>query len=150
MWCGNGTGCKVNIISVDGALGAITSLTIAEEGSGYSVGDTLIINGGDNNATFKVGSVGGVSEVFYGAFDYSGRVGLISDTSTDSFNNNDTSGWDYYFKMTNPNGGAKSRWQSDTELVVHPRMVLEIMLDLVMIQVVILLFLIDLYLLMVV
>ena len=111
---GNGTGCKVNIISVDGALGAITSLTIADEGSGYSVGDTLIINGGDNNATFKVGTVGGVSEIFYGAFDYSGRMGLISDTSTDSFNNNDTSGWDYYFKMTNPNGGAKSRWQSDT------------------------------------
>ena len=111
---GSGTGCKVNIISVDGALGAITSLTIADEGSGYSVGDTLIINGGDNNATFKVGTVGGVSEVFYGAFDYSGRMGLISDTSSDSFKNNDTSGWDYYFKMTNPNGGAKSRFESNT------------------------------------
>ena len=111
---GNGTGAKINIVSIDAATGAITQISIADEGSGYSVGDTLIINGGNNDATFKVASVGGVTEEFFGAFDYTGRMGLTQDTSGTSFNDNSFTGWAYNFLMTNPNGGAKSRWQSDT------------------------------------
>lgn len=106
-----GSGCKVNITGVTG--GAITAITIAHEGSGYTVGETLIINGGNNNATFKVASVGPAGEIYYGAFDYTGRLGLTQDTAATSFTNGPTDDWSYYFKMTNGGGGAQTRFQSD-------------------------------------
>ena len=51
---GNGTGCTVNTTAVNGV---ITAITINAAGSGYQVGDTLTITGGDGTANFMVVSI---------------------------------------------------------------------------------------------
>ena len=49
---GSGDGnLKVNIVA---SSGNVSSITIADGGSGYAVGDTITIDGGGNNATFTV------------------------------------------------------------------------------------------------
>jgi len=53
---GTGTSCTVDITAVSGV---ITAITINNPGSGYSVGDTLTITGGDGTATFEVAAVAG-------------------------------------------------------------------------------------------
>ena len=111
----SGFGCKVNITAVN--TGAITNISIADEGQGYTVGETLIINGGDNNATFKVESVGQAGEIYYGSFDYAGNLGLTQDTQASNFTNGPATGnWLYHFKMTNGGGGATTKFQSDPNL----------------------------------
>ncbi len=110
----SGSGCKVNILATN--TGAITNIEIAEEGQGYSVNETLIINGGDNNATFKVESVGPAGEIYYGSFDYAGNLALTQDTDTVSFTNGPSSSWLYHFKMTNGGGGNSTKFQSDPNL----------------------------------
>lgn len=51
---GSGTGCKVNILAVTD--GVITNIEISNPGSGYSLGNFLIIVGENNDATFRVTS----------------------------------------------------------------------------------------------
>ena len=53
---GSGTGCTVDIIT-DG-LGVITEVYVNDPGQEYQVGDTLIIDAGDNNSEFEVNYVG--------------------------------------------------------------------------------------------
>jgi hypothetical protein len=48
---GTGTGCTVNTTCVGGV---VTSIAINAAGTGYSIGDTLTITGGDGTATFYV------------------------------------------------------------------------------------------------
>ena len=54
----SGTGCTIHIVSVDGA-GAITDGHIEAGGSGYRVGDAIIIDGGTTSARFVVATVSG-------------------------------------------------------------------------------------------
>ena len=54
---GTGTGCTVDIDSVDGSS-VITGISLNTAGSGYTVGDILRISGGNNNASFQVTAVG--------------------------------------------------------------------------------------------
>ena len=51
---GSGTGCTVNTTCSNGV---ITSITINAAGSGYQIGDTLYISGGDGTATFTVNNI---------------------------------------------------------------------------------------------
>jgi hypothetical protein len=48
---GNGTGCTVDTTAVSGV---VTAIVINSAGSGYQVGDTLTISGGDGTANFMV------------------------------------------------------------------------------------------------
>ena len=48
---GNGSGCTVDITAVSGV---ITAVVVNAAGSGYQVGDTLTISGGDGTANFMV------------------------------------------------------------------------------------------------
>jgi hypothetical protein len=48
---GNGTGCTVDTTAVNGV---ITSIVLNVAGSGYQIGDTLTISGGDGTANFMV------------------------------------------------------------------------------------------------
>ena len=65
-----GTGLTVNTTTVDNA---VTKVVINTAGTGYNVGDTVTITGGDGAATFKITSV---APFFY---FYQSR-GLINDT----------------------------------------------------------------------
>ena len=49
-----GFGLSLNVVS---SFGVIKSLTIVHAGSGYEVGDIVVLNGGDQNATYRVLSV---------------------------------------------------------------------------------------------
>ncbi len=51
---GTGAGCTVNITCVNGV---ITSIAINLPGTGYSIGDTLHITGGDGTASFYVSNI---------------------------------------------------------------------------------------------
>ena len=53
---GNGSGAKVNATA--DASGNITSVELAVAGSGYDLNDSLVIVGGDNNATILITSLG--------------------------------------------------------------------------------------------
>jgi len=53
---GSGTGMKINIIAVDGA-GAITAFSIDDPGSGYTLGNTVTVTTGDNNALIEITAV---------------------------------------------------------------------------------------------
>lgn len=48
---GTGTGCTVNTTCTSGV---VTSIAVNAAGTGYSIGDTLTISGGDGTATFYV------------------------------------------------------------------------------------------------
>lgn len=50
---GNGSGMQVYITRVD-ANGAITGISVAQQGSGYSAGDSLLIDGGGNDCEITV------------------------------------------------------------------------------------------------
>jgi hypothetical protein len=52
---GSGSGCSVDITETGGV---IDSVTINETGSGYKIGDTLTIVGGNNDATITMSYVG--------------------------------------------------------------------------------------------
>lgn len=51
---GSGSGCTVNTTAVNGV---ITSITINAAGTGYAIGDTLYIAGGDGTASFYVSNI---------------------------------------------------------------------------------------------
>lgn len=51
---GTGTGCTVNTTCTNGV---ITSIIINVAGTGYNIGDTLFISGGDGTATFTVNNI---------------------------------------------------------------------------------------------
>lgn len=51
---GSGTGCTVNTTAVSGV---VTAITINAGGTGYQIGDTLTISGGDGTATFYVANI---------------------------------------------------------------------------------------------
>jgi len=53
---GSGTGCTVKVLSVDGGGGIIT-FAIQTPGSGYAVGDELILTGGDESGGIIVASI---------------------------------------------------------------------------------------------
>ena len=52
---GSGSGCSVDITETGGV---IDSVTINQTGSGYKIGDTLTIVGGNNDATITMSYVG--------------------------------------------------------------------------------------------
>tara|TARA_Y100001938_G_C8028524_1_gene399343 strand:+ start:368 stop:1195 length:828 start_codon:yes stop_codon:yes gene_type:complete len=54
---GNGSGAKVNATA--DTNGNVTSVELVVAGSGYSLNDTLTILSGNNDATFKISSLGG-------------------------------------------------------------------------------------------
>jgi hypothetical protein len=51
---GNGSGCTVDITAV---AGVITAIVVNAAGTGYQIGDTLTISGGDGTANFTVISI---------------------------------------------------------------------------------------------
>lgn len=51
---GTGTGCTVNTTAV---AGVVTAIAINAAGTGYAIGDTLTISGGDGTATFYVSNI---------------------------------------------------------------------------------------------
>lgn len=51
---GGGNGLRVNTTVSDS--GAVTAVEIADSGSGYEAGDIITVNGGGNNARFKIAS----------------------------------------------------------------------------------------------
>ncbi len=53
---GSGTGLTVDIVA---SAGAVTSIAIANPGSGYTVGDVITIAGGGSDATFTIATVEG-------------------------------------------------------------------------------------------
>ena len=64
---GMGIGCTVDTIT---AAGAITTVTIAEAGEGYTVGDVLTIVGGNNDAEITITSVNGPTLHRLGTIEY--------------------------------------------------------------------------------
>lgn len=59
---GTGTGLTVDINTLQPA-GTVDGVTIAEGGDGYAVGDIITITGGNNNATFRVAAVSGLTNL---------------------------------------------------------------------------------------
>jgi len=56
---GNGSGCRVNVVSV--STGALNSVTLASAGTGYEVGDVLTVAGG-SGGTVTVGRINNLVE----------------------------------------------------------------------------------------
>lgn len=73
----SGTGCTLNTTAVSGV---ITSATVATGGSGYAVGDFLVISGGNGNAVAKVLTVTGTAVASVG-FTFGGSGGTGYSTS---------------------------------------------------------------------
>ena len=54
---GSGTGLTLDLGSVRTTAGGLSTATVNQTGSGYVVGDTITVTGGDNNATFEVATI---------------------------------------------------------------------------------------------
>ena len=54
---GSGTGLTLDLGSVRTTSGGLSTATVNRVGSGYAVGDTITVVGGDNNATFEIATI---------------------------------------------------------------------------------------------
>jgi hypothetical protein len=84
---GSGSGCKVNI-TVNSA-GVITSVTINDGGSNYTVNDTLTISTGNADATFRVATISPILRANLAGAQF---MGLL--VSTVNVTRNSISIWD--------------------------------------------------------
>jgi len=76
-----GTGLTVNILTDSGA---ITGVTISNAGSGYQIGDVLIIDSGDQNAEITISGVTSTE----GCIDYNSNIITVVLPDNVSYNNN--------------------------------------------------------------
>ena len=54
---GSGTGLTLNLGSLRTSAGGLSTATVNRAGSGYVVGDTVTVTGGDGNATFEIATI---------------------------------------------------------------------------------------------
>ena len=54
---GSGTGLSLDLGTVRTSGGGLSTATVNRVGSGYAVGDTVTVVGGDNNATFEISTI---------------------------------------------------------------------------------------------
>lgn len=92
-----GTGLTINILSV-GSFGDIITSSIATAGSGYSVNDTFVINGGGSNANAVVTSIGSGGSVTGYSIIFSGTGYTAFTTRTTTYLTGSIS----EFSITNP------------------------------------------------
>lgn len=76
-----GSGFIININSL-GAGNSIASSSIGSNGSGYSVGETFLVNGGTFQATGTITSIGSVGNVLSYSIGYPGQGYTLSSKST--------------------------------------------------------------------